>query len=362
MSKALKNSNLSQRSSVRSLLAISLTLSLATFACTTDRTLGNGDPVTTPGVRTSPTGGGSIGSESTSSGQSSLQSMTSSSSSRFDALPVVTRRGRLTHDQAAAIMAQYQSAPRVRVLGPAVPGEPGRPYASDNIATGQYLTAAPNATPAPVVIGSDADIFGGGIATAGDVGLGGTNAGGVAIGTAGTTGTATTGVTGTAVTAGATAAGSVTGVTAPATITAGATAAPVVVATPVSPTASAAATLPVGAFAARTGGFTPTAAAAITPSVTAASNFGRTLPTVATNAGTSGLTVGGTAINGTANGTTATGTTVTGATNIAANATTNTITNTTTGAAITAARRTNGTAGNVRIVTDANGRRTVTNQ
>lgn len=356
MSKALKNSNLSQRSSVRSLLAISLTLSLATFGCTTDRTLGNGDPVTTPGVRTSPTGGSSIGSESTTSGQTSLQSMTSSSSARFDALPVVTPRGRLTHAQAAAIMAQYQSAPRVRVLGPAMPGDAGRPYASDGVVTGQFINPALitnpqvtvnssiSSTATPVVIsGAGGDGGGAGVGINGAVSLGGSPTGGVATTT---TANAGLGVGGNANT---------TGVTAPATFAADDAAAPLFSTTPVSPTASAAATVPPGAFAAGTGSLTPTAAAAINPGVTAASNFGRTLPTAtaARNTGNAGLTVGGNANT--------TGTTVTGATNVTANATTATTTNNTTAAGINAARRTSTNAG-VRIITDANGRRTVTNQ
>ena len=344
MNKALKNSNLPQRPAIRPLLAISLTLSLAAFGCTTDRTLGNGDPVTTPGLRTSPTGGSSIGSESTSSSQSLPPSMTSSSSSRFDALPAVTPKKRLTADQAAAIMAQYQSAPRVRVLGPALPGAAGRAYASDGVVTGQYINPALITNPqvtvnstisstATPVVSSGAGGTGvdGGVGISGAVSVAGTTTGGSAVGT---TANAGLGVGGNAT--------SGTSITSASTIT-GDDAAAIFSTTPVSPTASAAATLPAGAFAAGTGTLTPTAAAAISPGVTAASNLApRTLASTTSN---SGLALGGNANT--------TGTSVT------ANATTNRTSAVTSAEAISAARRTTST---VRIVTDANGRRTVTNQ
>lgn len=144
MSKTLKNSNLSRRSAVRTLAAISLSISLAAFGCTTDRTLGNGDPVTTPGLRTSPTGGASSGSETSPTTPPSMAS--SSSYTAAQALPPVTRRmQRLSPAEAAAVMAQHQ--PRVRYLGPAYPGNGGAGYASDAVVTGQFQNPALRTNP-----------------------------------------------------------------------------------------------------------------------------------------------------------------------------------------------------------------------
>jgi hypothetical protein len=125
MSKSLINSNLSERSTIRTLLAISLCASMAAFGCTTDRNLGNGDPVTTPGTRSVPTSGTSAGSES----EPVPPPMMSSMSSSFSNGAVQPRIARLSADEAAAIMAQQQ--PRVRVLGPVSPGNGSRPYVSD---------------------------------------------------------------------------------------------------------------------------------------------------------------------------------------------------------------------------------------
>ncbi len=133
MSKSLKNSNLSERSPIRALLAVSLCASMAAFGCTTDRTLGNGDPVVTPGSRTSPTSGTSAGSESGALPPPMMSSFSNGS------VPVLPRTGRLTADAAAAIMLDQQ--PRVRVLGPVAPG-PGRPYLSDQMMASQQQGAA----------------------------------------------------------------------------------------------------------------------------------------------------------------------------------------------------------------------------
>lgn len=143
MSKALKNSNLSQRSATRALLAVSLSVSMAAFGCTTDRTLGNGDPVTTPGMRTSPTGGTSSGSETT----PTPPPMTSASGyTTAQALPTVTpRMKRLSAAEAAAVVAQQQ--PRVRYLGVAYPGNGGAGYASDQVVTGQFQNPALRTNP-----------------------------------------------------------------------------------------------------------------------------------------------------------------------------------------------------------------------
>lgn len=99
MSKSLKNSYLSERAGRRTFLAISLCASMVAVGCTTNRNVGNGGPVVTPGVRTVPTGGAATGSES----QPVPPPMMSSSA-------------------AAATMAPLQSQPRVTYLGPAAPG------------------------------------------------------------------------------------------------------------------------------------------------------------------------------------------------------------------------------------------------
>ncbi|HEV7766293.1 MAG TPA: hypothetical protein VGQ76_14915 [Thermoanaerobaculia bacterium] len=104
MSKSLKNSHLPERAGSRTLLAISLFASMVAFGCTTNRNLGNGSPVVTPGVRTVPTGAAPAGSES----QPLPPPMMSSSA-------------------AAATMAPFQSRPRVTYLGPAAPASGGSP-------------------------------------------------------------------------------------------------------------------------------------------------------------------------------------------------------------------------------------------
>jgi hypothetical protein len=101
------------------LLAISLCATMLAFGCTTDRNLGNGTPVVTPGLRTSPTSGPSTGSES-----APVPPPMMSSSTYPDGRPIT----RLSAAEAAAIMADNQ--PRVRVLGPVAPGN-GRGYVSD---------------------------------------------------------------------------------------------------------------------------------------------------------------------------------------------------------------------------------------
>jgi hypothetical protein len=123
MTNTHEKKNLSERRKVRSLAAFSLVFSMAAFGCTTDRHLGNGDPITTPGVRTSPTGGAATGSETA----PTPPPMTSAS--RFDAAAATGRIQRLSPDEAAAIVAA--NLPRVRVLGPSSPGAPGQGYASD---------------------------------------------------------------------------------------------------------------------------------------------------------------------------------------------------------------------------------------
>ena len=184
MSKSLKSNQLRGAKSGRVFLAASLALSLAAFGCTTDRTLGDGDPVTTPGVRTTPTGGAATGTESTPVNPP----MMSSSSSRFDsALPAVRPR-RVSAEEAALLAAER--APRVRVLGPAYPGAPGRPYASEGLVTGQWVNPAMQTNPQLTINSSLTSDPTPGIATGGGEGVSVGGGGGfIASGTSGVTGT-----------------------------------------------------------------------------------------------------------------------------------------------------------------------------
>lgn len=135
MSKALKQNDLSERPAIRTLLAVSLCASIAAFGCTTDRTLGNGDPVVTPGLRTSPTGGATTGTES-----ESLPPPMMSSYTGAQALPAV--RPRISREEAALVLTEMQ--PRVKLLGPVAPGQSGRAYPSDLVALSlQQVNAVP---------------------------------------------------------------------------------------------------------------------------------------------------------------------------------------------------------------------------
>jgi len=233
MSKVLNKKNLTERRSTPALVAVSLAISMAAFGCTTDRHLGNGDPVTTPGIRTSPTGDAATGSETA----PTTPPMTSSS--RFDS-PVRTGRiHRVSADEAAAIMAANQSS--VRVLGPASPGTAGQRYVSDGrtnvFAPGGY--AALVADPALLIAGETGalvDGSAGGLTSTGSAGVAAAN--GVAS---------------------------------------------------LTPT-GAAIPLPAGAFAMGTGTFTPTAASVVNPP---ASISGLVAPAV-TNAQTPGVTAAST--------------------------------------------------------------------
>ena len=135
MSKTLKKSNLAERRTLPALLAISLCASIAAFGCTTDRTVGNGDPVVTPGLRNSPTGGASTGTES-----ESVPPPMMSSYSGAQALPAV--RPRISREEALLLVTEMQ--PRVKVLGPVSPGPGGRVYQSDLVA--QQLQQVPART------------------------------------------------------------------------------------------------------------------------------------------------------------------------------------------------------------------------
>lgn len=129
MSKRLKKNDLSEwpvaKTTLRTLLAVSLCASLAAFGCTTDRSVGNGDPVVTPGLRNSPTGGASTGTET-----ESIPPPMMSSYSGVQTRSAV--RPRISREEAALLLTEMQ--PRVKVLGPVSPGPSGRVYLSDRVA------------------------------------------------------------------------------------------------------------------------------------------------------------------------------------------------------------------------------------
>lgn len=323
MRTTLRNKNLSQRPAARTLLAVSLSLTLAAFGCTTDRTLGNGDPVTTPGGRFTPSGGVTSGSESAPSIPPPMMSSSTYSSVSSQALPRVQSRSvrRLTPDEAALIMAEH--APRVRVLGPAMPGPANRPYESDRLVTGQFINPAlqtnPQLTinssissPATPAISSGAGEVGGGD-------LGGAIIAGATVGTTANSGL-TVGGNATATTAGAALIATPTG-------------------TAVSPTA-AALPLPAGAFAATT--VSPTAASVVNPGATISAS-----PALAAQRSATMNTVNAGAARTAA-------TTATNAATTTNASSTNTVAGTTVGSA-------SATVSPVRMVTDSNGRRVMTN-
>jgi hypothetical protein len=199
MSKSLIKSNLAERFSTRALLAVSLCASMAAFGCTTDRNLGNGDPVVTPGSRTSPTSGAPSGSESEAVPPPMMSSFSNGS------VPVRTIHGRLSAAEAAAIMAQQQ--PRVRVLGPVSPGNSSRPYVSDRMMLAQQQgggASSVNSTiysgPTEVITSGAGEAVAGVIDTSGVVVDTSGSAAPIIAGSSVTTGTATTASSGTNVT------------------------------------------------------------------------------------------------------------------------------------------------------------------
>lgn len=121
MRNSLKNRTISGRAGTSTLLALTLSASLAAFGCTTNQNVGNGEPATgAPAGRTAPTAGTNGGS---SSGSSVPQPMTSSS--------------RLSADDAAAIMAQHEPARGV-VLGVTAQPDTGEARAVTNGATAVF--------------------------------------------------------------------------------------------------------------------------------------------------------------------------------------------------------------------------------
>ncbi len=327
MSKALKNSNLTSRPVARTLAAVSLSLSLAAFGCTTDRTLGNGDPVTTPGLRTSPTGGTSSGSESA---PTVPPSMTSSSGYVGAQMVSTNPMRRLSAAEAAAVMSQQQ--PRVKYLGVAYPGNGGG-YASDVVVPGQYQNPAMRTNPQRTVnssltSGPTSVVASGQGEAVGSTGSGITGAAVIAgTGSVGT-GLTSAGITGTSanagLTSGTTAAG-ITGTSTNAGLTSGTTAA--------------------GITGASTSAGLTTGSTAIFAPTTAAASSGTLLP---------GTTASVTR--------TADARSTLGVTNTTTNtATSNANTTASSTAASTASAQTSGASGPVRIMRDANGRAVITN-
>jgi hypothetical protein len=138
MGKALEDKQLRRQPVTRTLLAVSLAATLAAFGCTTNRTLGDGDPTTAgAGVRTPPTGGVTSGTE----GASSLPPSMTSSYSRPD-LNVSRDVRYVPADQVAAYMARVEATPSVRFLGPSAPGAAPPPSASAAQVTGQFVNPA----------------------------------------------------------------------------------------------------------------------------------------------------------------------------------------------------------------------------
>lgn len=125
MRNSLKNQDLHPRPKSRALLAVSLCASLAAFACTTDRNVGNGDPVVTPGLRTSPIGGTSSGTET--------ESVPPPMMSSYNASAAMAVRPRISREEAALLLTEMQ--PRVKLLGTVAPGASTRGgYVSDMVA------------------------------------------------------------------------------------------------------------------------------------------------------------------------------------------------------------------------------------
>lgn len=298
----------------RALLAASLTVALTAFGCTTDRHLGNGDPVVTPGLRTTPTSSPTTGSETQPSTPMFSSSRFADTSIRNGAPAASSPAG------AAAIMAEHQ--PSVRVLGRAADGATPPAYYSGRQVTGQFQNPAVATNPQSTVNSSISSQPVSVIASGAGGSGGGAVGGAVVVGGGGVAG----GVVAPTVTSGLAIGGNVTD----------ATAAPVVAPSTLSPTAAGIA-LPAGAFAART--FSPTASSVVTPPASVSATPGvAALATRSTNL---------------ASGTAATRSSTVTNTATASRQTT---------AASTATARTATTAnGNVRILTSANGRPLLTN-
>lgn len=141
MGKALKVNKLFGRSATRTLLAVSLSTSLAAVGCTTDRHLGFGDPARpAPALRTAPTAGVSSGQQT-----APLPVPMTSSYSR-DAIVVEEAPAISAADRAAAIMARHARVSG-RILGPAMPGAANEAYVSDAIGTGNFTWPALRTNP-----------------------------------------------------------------------------------------------------------------------------------------------------------------------------------------------------------------------
>jgi hypothetical protein len=342
MSKMLNTRNLSERRAPRTLLAVSLSFALAALGCTTDRNLGNGDPVTTPGLRTSPTGS-SPGSETPPTVPPSMTSSFTEVSAPAGQRPL----RRLTAEQAAMIMADQQ--PRVKVLGPASPGNGNPGFYSLAHPSGQLENPALRTNP-QVTVNSSISSRPTPVILSGAGGSGTVSA--VAAG--GTAFTANGMVAGTTAASGLSAGGNVNEATATFTPQTNVTLTPTNAGVPIgagrfaaspgalSPTASSAVNLPASASASTA--VTALSNSAMTPARTATAATTTTGTTVSTTTGASTITPVATA---TANLTTGVRGTSTPARRL------------TTASATVKSASTNATS--VRVVTGTNGRVTVTN-
>lgn len=159
--------NLNERRGVAgTVLALTLSASLAAFGCTTNRTPGDGEPTrTSPAVAPAALPGSSGG---TSDG-TQIQPMFSSSGTQ------------LTPDQAAALMAQHQT-PRVRVLGSVDPGP--SPTGNNPAPNGQFSWPALQTNPQVTVNSSISSAATPAVISGAGEGVGGSDAGVTAAGNA----------------------------------------------------------------------------------------------------------------------------------------------------------------------------------
>ena len=198
MSKALKQNDLRARSGVRA-LAVTMTLSLAAFGCTTNQFQTAGEPW--PASRA----GGSV-----------TPSMSTTPGSAGPSIPATMVSGAVDPVVDAMAVIEADRSYDGRVLGPAAPGS-GAPSVSQQIATGQFISPAvlanPQTTvnrsvssgPVPAVVsGGTVDagaVFGGAIVgdavTGGVIGNAGVvNVGNANVGATGLSNTTATGITG----------------------------------------------------------------------------------------------------------------------------------------------------------------------
>lgn len=146
MFKSKKIRNFVGHRAARAAVAITLTASLASYGCTTNRTPGAGEPTRSgPGVRTAPTAGQSTGSE----GAQLPPPMTSSY--RLSS-PLRGANPRAIHDMSidnGAIALPGNPVAGVRVLGLVNPG--ANAGVAGDLVTGQYVNPTQFTNPQPTV-------------------------------------------------------------------------------------------------------------------------------------------------------------------------------------------------------------------